>query len=46
MGISAPIGGAIDVPAPPAWPPDIIIRVGNINTVDNATETVTITYYY
>ncbi|HVP16956.1 MAG TPA: helix-turn-helix domain-containing protein [candidate division Zixibacteria bacterium] len=32
--------------APPAWPPDITIRVGNINTVDNATETVTITYYF
>jgi hypothetical protein len=38
-----PIGVAI--PAPPAWPPNIIIRVGNTDTVDNATETVTITYY-
>jgi hypothetical protein len=27
-------------------PPNIEIRIGNTNTVDNATETVTITYYY
>jgi hypothetical protein len=30
----------------PIVPSNIEIRVGNTNTVDNATETVTVTYYY